>query len=80
MKSPSRIEVVIEQLLAQFRRQIGLRVIQKRSNVILQRAFAAALIIQKEWMAVAQHDVARLKIPIEKVIAVRASARTSSAG
>ena len=65
------VNVKIQQLLAQFRRQIGLRVIQERSDVVLQRAFAAALIIQEEWMAVAQHDVARLKIPVEKVIEVR---------
>ncbi len=38
----------------------------------MQRAFAAALIVQKEWLAVAQHDVARLEIPIEKVIVRRA--------
>jgi len=42
------IDVMVEQLLAQFRRQIGLGIIQKRSDVILQRAFAAALIIQEK--------------------------------
>ena len=45
-----RVEIVIEQLLAQLRRQIGLGVVQKRSNVILQRAFAAALVIQEKWL------------------------------
>ena len=67
-----RVEIMIEQLLAQFRRQIGLGVVQKRSDVVLQRAFAAALVIQKKWIAVAQHDVARLEIAIEKVIAIGA--------
>jgi hypothetical protein len=38
----------------------------------LQRAFAAALIVQEKWLAVAQHDVARLEIAIEKIIAVGA--------
>ena len=38
----------------------------------MQRAFAAALVIQKKWLAVAQHDVARLEIAIEKIIAVGA--------
>ena len=67
-----RVEIVIEQLLAQLRRQIGLGVVEKRRDVVLQRAFAAALIIQKKWLAVAQHDVARLEIAIEKIIAVGA--------
>ena len=35
----------------------------------MQRAFAAALIIQKIRLAVAQHDVARLEVAIEKIIA-----------
>ena len=52
------VDVVIEQLLAQFRRQIGLSIVQKRSDIVLQRASAAALIIQEKWVAVAQHDVA----------------------
>ncbi len=53
-----RVEIVIEQLLAQLRRQIGLAIVQKRGDVVLQRAFAAALVIQEKWLAVAQHDVA----------------------
>ena len=55
-------------MLAQVRRQIGLGIVQKRGDIVLQRAFAAALIVHKEWAPVAQHDVARLKIPIQKVI------------
>src|SRR5713226_2049188 len=43
-----RFDVMVEQLLAQFRRQIGLGIVQKRSDVILQRAFAAALIIHEK--------------------------------
>src|SRR3989441_5023956 len=63
------VEIMIEQLLAEFRRQVGLGIVQKRSDVVLQRAFAAALIIQKKGLGVAQHDVAGLEIPVEKVIA-----------
>ena len=62
--------IMIEQLLAQCGRQVGLGVVEKRSDVVLQRAFAAALIIEEKRLAVAQHDVARLKIAIEKVVAV----------
>src|SRR5712692_5428544 len=55
------VEIIIEQLLAQIGRQIGLGVVQKRSNIVLQRAFPAALIVQEEWLVSvqgsAQHDV-----------------------
>src|SRR5436305_2897001 len=61
---------MIEQLLAQLRRQIGLGVIQNRSNIVLQRSSASALIVQKKRPVVAQHDVARLEITVEKIIAV----------
>src|SRR5208283_1378185 len=64
-----RFEIMIEQILAQLRRQIGLGIVQKRSDVILQCASAPALVIQEKWMAVAQHDVAGLKIAIQKVVA-----------
>ncbi len=67
-ESGQPLEIMIEQLLAQLRRQIGLGVVQERSDVVLQRALAAALIVQEKRLAVAQHDVARLEIPIEKII------------
>ncbi len=60
---------MIEQLLAQLRRQIGLGIIQKRGDVVLQRALAPALVVEEVRLTVAQHDVARLKIAIEKVVA-----------
>ena len=63
---------MIEQLLAQVRRQVGLGVVQKRSDIVLQRAFAAALIVEEKRLAVAQHDVAGLEIAIEKIIAAGA--------
>src|ERR1019366_2598405 len=61
-------EIMVEQLLAQLRRQVGFSVIQERGNVILQRAFAASLVVEEKWLAVAQHDIAGLEISIEKVI------------
>src|SRR5271165_414151 len=66
------VEVVIEQLLAERGRQVRLGVEEQGSDVVLQRAFAAALVVQEKWRAVAQHDVARLEIAIEKVVPVRA--------
>src|SRR5256884_3782461 len=66
------IEIMIEQLLAQFGGQIGFSVVQKRSNIVLQRTFAAALIVEEKWLVFvqnfAQHDVAGLEIPIKKII------------
>src|ERR1039458_9564399 len=34
----------------------------------MQRAFAAALVVKEKGLAVAQHDIARLKIPVEKIV------------
>ena len=48
------VEIMIEQLLAQLGRQIGLGIVQKRSNIVLQRAFAAALIVQEKWLVYVQ--------------------------
>ena len=72
---------MIEQLLPQLRRQIGLGVEEQRGDVVLQRAAASALVVEKvaDW-SVAHHDVARLKIAIEKISAIGASAESASAG
>ena len=48
MHTRQSIQIVIEQLLAQLRRQVGLGVEQQRRDVILQRAFAPALVVEKE--------------------------------
>src|SRR5271170_2527058 len=75
-KASEAIEIMLEQLLAQIRRQVGLGIVQKRSDVVLERAFAATLVVQKKRLLFtqyfAQHDVAGLEIPIEKIIAARA--------
>jgi hypothetical protein len=42
-----RVEIMIEQLPAQFRRQIRFGVVQERSHVILQRALAASLVVEE---------------------------------
>jgi len=60
---------VVEQLLAQLRRQVGLAVEEQGGDVVMQRAFAAALVVEEVWLAVDEHHVARLEIPIEKIIA-----------
>src|SRR5262249_8205736 len=66
------IDVEVEELLAQFGREIGLGVVEERGDVVLQRAFSAALVIEEEGIRVAQHDVARLKIAIEEEVVVGA--------
>jgi hypothetical protein len=53
-----RLNVVVQQLLPQRRGQVGLGVIQERCNVIMQRAFASALVVQKEWLLLKQHHIA----------------------
>src|ERR1700733_11755185 len=69
---PESLDVKIKQLLAQLWRQIGLRIVQQGSNVILQRPFASALIIEKKRLTIAQHDVAGLEIPVHEIVAIRA--------
>jgi len=49
-----RVEIMIEQVLAHVRRQISLGIKQQRRNVILQRAFAPALVIHEKRLAAAQ--------------------------
>src|SRR5713101_228379 len=65
------VEIVIEELLAQIGREVGLGVVQERSDVILESAFAAALVVDKKGITVAQHDVAGLEVAVEKIIARR---------
>ena len=65
------IEIMIEKLLAEVGGQIGFGVEQKRGDVILESAFAAALVVHEEWIAFAQHDVAGLKVAVKKIIARR---------
>ena len=74
------VEIVVEQLLAQRGRQIGLAVVEQRGDVVLQRAFAAALVVEEERLAIAQHDVARLEIAIEKVVVRRGEQEFGEAG
>src|SRR5208337_419327 len=62
------VEIIVEELLAKLGREIGLGVKQQRGDVVLQRAFAAALIIHKERLAIAQHYIARLKIAVQEIV------------
>src|SRR6266851_325180 len=68
-KAGKPVEIVIEELLAQIGREVGLGVVQERSDVVLEGTFAAALIVNEEGVAVAQHDVAGLEVAVEKIIA-----------
>ena len=70
---------MVEQLLAQLRRQIGLAVEEQGGDVVLQRALAAALVVEEQRLPVAQHDVARLEIAIEKIIVIGAEQKLGQA-
>src|SRR5256885_1856634 len=63
------IEIVIEKLLAEFGREVGLCVEEERGQVVLECAFATALIVEKIRFAVAKHDVAGLEVAVEEKIA-----------
>src|SRR6266850_2940548 len=68
-KAGKSVEIVIEKLLTELGRQVGLGIVQERGDVVLQSALASALIIHKKGIAVAQQDVAGLEVAVEKVIA-----------
>src|SRR5260370_42116193 len=63
------VKIMIEKLLAEVRREIGLGIVQQRGAVVLEGAFAAALIAHEKGVAVAQQDVAGLEVTLKKVIA-----------
>src|SRR4029077_11670783 len=65
-----RVQIMREQFLAQLRRQVRLGIEQKRGDVVLQRALPPALIVHKERIAAAQQNISRLKIAVQKIIAV----------
>src|SRR5579863_5064648 len=67
-KAGQSVQIMVEQLLAQFRRKIRLGVIQQRSDIVLQRALAPTLIVHEVGLAFAQHDIARLKVPVQKKV------------
>src|SRR5712692_2206106 len=62
------VEIVIEELLEQIGREVGLGIVQERSDVVLKSAFAAALIIHEKGIAVTQQDVAGLEVTVKKIV------------
>src|SRR5690348_8757978 len=64
-----RTKIIVKEVLAEFGRQISFGVEEQRSDIVLQSAFAAALVVHEIGLAVTQHDIARLEITIEKEIA-----------
>ncbi len=74
-----RVEIVVEELLAKRRRKVGFAVVEERGDVVLKRAFAAALVVEKVRLAVANHDVAGLEIAIKEVIAGSSQKETGQA-
>ena len=63
-------DVVFQQLFPYCRWNIGLRVVQQRSHIILQGPLPAPLVIYKAGLPVTQHNVTRLEIAIKKVVRV----------
>jgi len=63
------VEIVIEELLAEFGGEIGFGIVEERGDVILESAFAAALVVDEKGIAIAEHDVAGLEVAIEEIVA-----------
>src|SRR6266446_5980816 len=63
-KAGKPVEIVIEELLAELGREVGLGIVQERGDVVLQSAFTPALIVDKKRIAAAQQDVAGLEVAV----------------
>jgi len=63
------VEIMIEELLAKFRGQVGFGVVEERGDVVLESALAAALVVDEEGSAVAEEDIAGLEVAVEEVVA-----------
>src|SRR5262249_41991953 len=63
-----RRDVVVEKQLTNVGRQVGLGVEEKRGDVVLQRALAAALVVEEAGAAIPEHDVAGLKVAVEEIV------------
>ena len=59
-----RAKIIVKKLLAKFGREIGLGVKEQRSHIVLQSAFAAALIVDEIGPPVGKQDVAGLKVAV----------------
>ena len=64
------VQVVDEELLPHGLREGGLGVVQEGRDVVLQRSLPPALVVDEPGLAVAQHDVPRLEVPVQEVAAV----------
>src|SRR5579863_4100126 len=64
-----RAKIIVEKLLAEIGREIGFGVVEERGDIVLEGAFAAALVVDEIRLAVAEHDVAGLEVAVEKIIA-----------
>jgi hypothetical protein len=62
-------KIIVEKLLAELGGKISFGVVEERGDIVLQGAFAAALVVDEVWLAVAKHDVAGLEVAVEKIIA-----------
>ena len=64
-----RVEIVIEELLAEFGGKIGFGVVEERGDVVLEGAFASTLVVDEKRIAVTEEDIAGLEVAIEEVVA-----------
>lgn len=74
-----RAKIVVEKLLTEIGREIGFGVVEERGDIVLEGAFAAALVVDEIRLAVAEHDVAGLEVTVEKIIARGAEKKVGEA-
>ncbi len=65
-----RTNVIIEQLLTGFLWNISLGIVQERCHIILQSSASPSLVVDEKQFALMYHDITRLKIAVQKVMAI----------
>ena len=62
------IKVFVDQEVAHFVGEVGRGLPEERGNIVIDGAFATSLEVDEVWLAIFQHDIARLEVTIEKSI------------
>ena len=61
-----RRDVIFQQLLPQLFGIFGFRLPKERGDIVKDRSFAPSLEVNKPWLALLDHHVARLEVAIEE--------------
>jgi hypothetical protein len=63
------VEIMIEELLAEFGGEIGFGIVEERGDIVLESTLAATLVVDEKGIAVAEEDVAGLEVAVKEIVA-----------